>query len=213
MITVYIWQPGADGIGHAAAKISSGGGEYVSWWPGDGADWSRRLPGQAMPDYETDVRNEGRCADWARTIHGNDEGKGIKWWQAFKNNPNSCYSASGQNCSWVVATFLKACGCDSQIGLLSSHHAYNLPEVSSQIFAPGWAQAARVYLYMSARGNGNPQLSDYADNHTMTWTPTDVLRYVNCVKGRPAEEGLDAASKIAAPRMGGRSAGKKVRKI
>lgn len=213
MITVYIWQPGAGGIGHAAASISSGGGEYVSWWPGDGADWSRREPGQPMPDYAADCFNEGRSADWVRSLHGNDEGAGIRWWRAFSGNINSCYSAAGQNCSWAVASFLKACGCDSQIGWLSSQHAYNLPEVSSQIFAPGWAQATRLYMYMSAKGAGNPQLSDYADNHTWTWTPTDIVRYVNSVNGRPAEEGLLAASKIAAPNIGGRAAGKKVRKI
>lgn len=207
MITVHVWQPGAGGIGHASATVSTGGGEYVSWWPGTA--WHRRAPGVALTHYSQDVGQEGRGADWTRSISGVNEALGIKWWQAFKGNANSCYSAAGQNCSWAVATFLKACGCDSKIGWLSSQHAYNVPE----IFLAEWGQAARLYLFLSAKGAGNPQLSDYADNHTWTWTPTDIVRYVNSVNGRPAEEGLLAASKVAAPRMGGRDASKKVRKI
>lgn len=194
MITIYVWKPDVGGVGHTSAAISggaagSGQNGYVSWWPSAG-HWKLPKPG-GRNTYAADVNAEGRPADWTDVISGLNEATGLKWWRAFHSNPSSIYQATGKNCSWAVATFLKECGGDSRISWLSFRRAYNLPSVAPREMIKAPLRFARA-MPTVARELGVPvpigadykHVVSYVDHHSMTWTPYDIIRYSNAANGR-----------------------------
>jgi hypothetical protein len=139
MITVCVWLPEGDNVGHAGMRIRTNAAEtYISWWPGPTSSRSTEdakdaLFGSFHPyrnrSYESDKRVEQKLPDHFVYLRGLDEGRIVKWWKGFGlgsvnsigrgaraspplQGPLPPWNLLKQNCSTVVATAPKRGGGD-----------------------------------------------------------------------------------------------------
>lgn len=151
--TVYIWYPKDDRVGHASMYIGDidigskfdqfvgpnmpglvqgvthqMNDNYVSWWPGDGADvknWTTNS--EPMNELQEDVNAEGdELAHVKYTLYGLDKTKMRVKWHSIRGKQNSHYKLHIKNCSTIVARVLRAGGASELAGAKSIWFAHNV---------------------------------------------------------------------------------------
>lgn len=100
MVTVNVWFPTADNIGHASVTVGS---EYISVWPGSlGA---ALIVGKGeLHTYAQDLADEGGSPGYVKKIEKLNENAILNWWNEFKKTP--VYSFQFINCMHTVGTAL-----------------------------------------------------------------------------------------------------------
>jgi hypothetical protein len=128
MVTVYVWPPKGDNVGHAAVKIEQ---TYISWWPEGGIvidPKGKEIQLTAAPvrgrTYIADVKGEGGPPEHKIHISGLNESAMVQWWAGFGlqsgrtklAGPLPKYHLLKQSCSTVAARALQAGGGNNYSG-------------------------------------------------------------------------------------------------
>lgn len=183
MITAYFWLPKGGNVGHTSAQIGCDNeryAAYVSWWPSFGND-----PMKASRGFQNsvagDIQAEGRAADVERLISGLDEAAAAQWWTTFLEGQRANYKLGTTNCSWAVINALKAGGADSHFPWRRILHKYNLQTISADLelgFIKFGYRAIRFFLQTKSIELATKLAAAQAgDDHLLTWSPRDALRY------------------------------------
>jgi hypothetical protein len=120
-VTVYVWPPHENQVGHAAVGVSGPDGEcHISWWPGgegkaaDGGKAKSVYWGVPAERYslQRDIEGEGNRQPTSVRLHGLDEKAIVKWWGDFANVH---WSLLNTNCAQVAADALRAGGASDPV--------------------------------------------------------------------------------------------------
>jgi hypothetical protein len=193
MITVYVWIPELENVGHSSAKIiddSNNRTTYVSWWPSSSDSIMKKRTGH-FNTYENDVLWEGKNPEFTYELKGLDESSAIDWWEEFITNANSNYSLGMYNCSWAVIKALKAAGADSHFPwhrfLDKNNQKIKLPnpediitkylESMLNLFIEKYKQTENKKV--SIKTSLKRPIIDIIDEFSSVWSPRDVIKYVN----------------------------------
>lgn len=108
MLKVHVWLPQGNMVGHASLSF---GGNYVSFWPEDGAGKKdlkikRSHPGHFMNALHEDVRSEGNRHPITVTIPSIDANR-LEDFILDLQRQSPRYQLARYNCSHVVAECLK----------------------------------------------------------------------------------------------------------
>ncbi|MFC6633166.1 hypothetical protein [Microbulbifer taiwanensis] len=107
MLKVHVWLPEGNMVGHASLSY---GGNYVSFWPEDGAGKKdlkikRSHPGHFMKALDEDIASEGNRHPVTITIQRIDSDK-LESFILDLQRKNPRYQLARYNCSHVVAECL-----------------------------------------------------------------------------------------------------------
>ena len=123
-VTVYVWLPRLNSLGHASMKL--GNGTYISLWPAEDKTGKKKSQKkirkgkkenhqERSESLEEDTDLEERDPDKVYRINGLDENAIQAWWDHFDER----WRLLGQNCARTVIEGLKAGGSDRRLGFLS----------------------------------------------------------------------------------------------
>lgn len=168
--TVFVWEPGSQGVGHASIAIGKQGLflppevqwfeqtlAYASWFPGQsvqdpnqyGADITGLLPGvmymKSSCNFESDCHSEEGFPDHTIPLPSLNVGLMMSKWQEIRDKENAHYRLARKNCSTIVARILRA-GMEG----LSPWKKFKVHHVA----------------------------------HCVIWTPTNILAFANELKAR-----------------------------
>ncbi|WP_264712521.1 hypothetical protein [Limobrevibacterium gyesilva] len=135
---------------------------YVSWWPGGGADLVNPKAGaEPMNGLYKDVDAEDSEPHVVYNVYGLDVAAMRRVWHQARDKQGAHYQLYRKNCSDLVMRVLKAGGALSRIGRISGayfgHNLLTTPKdvavVCNKLRDAGWATKQKAGNCPSKRGN------------------------------------------------------------